>query len=386
MKQKDQIMSSLGVRYSSVNSALNTAKDRMNRYWQAKNGAIALQSNCWQDMQTAHQQMNDEYDRMQASYGQNQSYWDEYGLIRDRNNSEIERLKYRADSAHQNMSSAYDRASSAYNYGDKASAPSYAEEGRRYKAERDELNDHIKELGQEVKSAKKYAQSRASRYDNNTFKNAKRKFEEAKKKFEDAKSRAQIAKDNFSKAKQEFERLKSELESIKNQQAERIKELKSQTAKRLLNDKELARSAGVPIEYLDSVKVRHETDGTVNFYFGGFDKSDGIFHGHISTDSHGNVTYSRMPMKDHGAHNYKSVDKSGWGPYIRGSIDGYEVTARKGFGENKGHTLIADGHKSSRSFSKKDSKGNRQHNHYGPKREGSGYVDEDRGYYTGPDH
>ncbi len=72
--------------------------------------------------------------------------------------------------------------------------------------------------------------------------------------------------------------------------------------------------------------------------------------------------------------------QSGWEPRTVGSIDGHEVTFRQGYGENEGHTLISDGQKSARAF-------DREHNHYGPKREGGGRVEDsdgDRGYYTGP--
>ena len=59
--------------------------------------------------------------------------------------------------------------------------------------------------------------------------------------------------------------------------------------------------------------------------------------------------------------------------------DGTEVTFRQGTGDNEGHTLISDGEKSARQF-------DARHNHYGPNREDDGYVDGDRGHYTGPGH
>lgn len=74
--------------------------------------------------------------------------------------------------------------------------------------------------------------------------------------------------------------------------------------------------------------------------------------------------------------------KGGWGPRTVGSIDGNDVTFRQGTGYNDGHTLIADGQPSGREFDRKQ-----QHNHYGPKREGGGRVEDsggDRGKYSGP--
>lgn len=75
-------------------------------------------------------------------------------------------------------------------------------------------------------------------------------------------------------------------------------------------------------------------------------------------------------------------DNDGWSPRTVGSIDGNDVTFRQGRGINEGHTLIADGQSSGRSFDRRG-----EHNHYGPKREGGGRVEDDggdRGYYTGP--
>lgn len=75
--------------------------------------------------------------------------------------------------------------------------------------------------------------------------------------------------------------------------------------------------------------------------------------------------------------------RTGWSPRVTGTTeDGHEVTLREGAGDNKGHTLIADGQLSDRAF-------RRGHNHYGPKREGRGRVEDDggdRGHYTGPGH
>lgn len=71
----------------------------------------------------------------------------------------------------------------------------------------------------------------------------------------------------------------------------------------------------------------------------------------------------------------------GWTDRTQGTLDtGEEVTFKEGLGYNDGHTLIADGDQSDRAF-------RREHNHYGPKREGDGRVEDDeddRGFYTGP--
>ena len=77
----------------------------------------------------------------------------------------------------------------------------------------------------------------------------------------------------------------------------------------------------------------------------------------------------------------KEAAKSGWGPRTHGSVDGtHDATFREGTGANEGDVLISDGHLSSREF-------DRDHNHYGDKREGGGRIEDDdgdRGKYKGP--
>lgn len=71
-----------------------------------------------------------------------------------------------------------------------------------------------------------------------------------------------------------------------------------------------------------------------------------------------------------------------------GEIGDHTVTFKLGVGcENEGQILIDDADRNSSNRKFNNSKGKRgEHNHYGPKREGDGWVDEDRGYYTGPGH
>lgn len=80
-------------------------------------------------------------------------------------------------------------------------------------------------------------------------------------------------------------------------------------------------------------------------------------------------------------------EKDGWTDLYGGVIGDQPVLVKFGTGKNEGHTLIADNiGQSKRFFDRKYKDGHRNHNHYGPKREGPGYVEEDRGKYTGPGH
>ena len=102
----------------------------------------------------ARAEMNDAYEEFQRAKSASREVWDEYGRIRDYNNSEIESLKYEADSEYQDMRTCFESASSEYEYGDRAMASEYSQQGHVHKDRLAELNARIRELGQEVKQAK----------------------------------------------------------------------------------------------------------------------------------------------------------------------------------------------------------------------------------------
>ena len=60
----------------------------------------------------------------------------------------------------------------------------------------------------------------------------------------------------------------------------------------------LAKKVGVPVEYLDDLKIKQKKDG-LHFYFGGQNKPDGPGHGHIYMNWDNYVLYNRPVGKKH---------------------------------------------------------------------------------------
>lgn len=346
---------------------------------------------------------------MQAVRAQNDAVWDEYKRVRDYNNQRISMLKPQADEMYHRMSAAFDNASNAYSFGSKADAATYSAEGRAYQEQLKSLNSEISSLAQAVTVAKQYAQSHGSTASDSAFRSAQEEYRRAK-------SAHLAAQQAFQDARSERDRLLHEFQNF--QQLYLNKRAAVQDAKRKRQDKRTAKEnqdqnlmsrAGVPFFYQKDCKVVTEPDGAVNFYFGALGEDDGLWHGHISMDSSGHVTYIRMPTEAHGAEHFTDDPALNdlsqplnpgkkWGHVIRGwADDGTEphaVTLQEGIEgtDREGHTLIADGFMPDDEFTKYRRKPEeKNHNHYGPNviPGRSGRVEDpenggDRGKYTGP--
>lgn len=258
----------------------------------------------WNRRQKARDEMNREYDRMQADRAQNDRIWSDYKRIRDYNNSRISSLKPQADSIYRSMVSAFERASSAYNGGDKASAPGYAEEGRRYKATLQSLNSEIKALGAEVKSAKSSAEALSGGNTNAaTFNSAKSRFQDAKSEHESIQAKFKIAKAEYDRAKAAFKDAQSEHQKARDARemrkailrTEKEKEVsKVEMAVMLSNSSEW----GVFDGKRARIKPKNDGSGKIDVYFGGLSvDGDGVGHGHVVIDG-SQVVYMRQPWKD----------------------------------------------------------------------------------------
>lgn len=374
---------------SEEEAAFKRKQDAYKRYQEAKNQADAAyqeQQASWDKVSHARTEMNRAYEERQHARKNNDSVWNEYKRIRDSNNSQISYLKVQADSLYNNMSSAFGRASDAYNYGNKSDAKTYSNEGKDYQAQLKNVNAQISRLGQEVKDARAHAEARSSKTDSSGFNNAKNKFE-------DAKSAHKSIEAKFKSAKAQRERLHSEFKALNEEYKRKasafrtaLADKKAEQKVRRRDDEALMEKAGIPYTYRQDCKVVKEADGATNFYFGGLMEKDGLWHGHIAMDSSGKITYKRMPMEEHGKQNFTD-EKDGWTDLYGGTIGDQPVLVKFGTGKNEGHTLIADNvGQSEKFFDKRYKDGHRNHNHYGSKREGPGYVEEDRGQYTGPGH
>lgn len=319
------------------------AKDRANAAYDEMESA-------WQERCRAREEMNREFEIMQNANSHHQEIWDEYGRIRDYNNSRIDSLRYEADSEHREMQMCFENASSEYSHGDKSMAPVYAEEGREHKERRDELNAEISSLIAEIKSAKERAQYLAPRTDSHAF-------HVAKDRFEDAKSAHQAAEREFKRRKSDRDRLKAifdeaqaEHTRLKEAFQHRLAEVKAANQR---DRSQILDKAGIYGSERKDAKIVKKSDGTTQIYHGGIGSGDGIGHGHTALDHTGRKTYDRDAFSAHGSHNYTDdktlaigTDKYNGSPAkVRKRNDGrtdifFNSSGHYGDGVGHGHIVV----------------------------------------------
>ncbi len=366
----------------------------------------------WEERCSAREEMNREYEEMRRTSENYREVWDEYARIRDENNYEIERLRAEADSEHQEMIDCFEKASDCYEYGDRSEAPYWAQEGHEHKDRRDDINEEISRLCQEVKSARRDAEWRAPKTDSSAFHRAKDAFECAKShheyaqaEFKRLKAERDHLKDEFNSLQEEHVRLKEEFQ----RKLEEVKSANKQERERILD------KAGVRYSDRKDAKIVKKSDGTTQVYHGGIGGGDGYGHGHTTLDQFGEKTYDRDAFAEHGSRNFTDRNNrgsglsggsgktnnpgakpsnGGWTPIEKGTIIGkdgkdYDVTFRQGLGKNEGQTLISDGHVSGKQF-------RNHHSHYGsndksrypdqPDRVEDSDTHKNDDAYTGPGH
>ena len=375
-------------RYKDAKDRVNVAHDTM--------------QSAWNERSSAREEMNREFEVMQRAGDNYREVWDEYGRIRDYNNSRIESLRYEADREHEMMKDCFDQASAAYEYGDKSEAPAYAADGHYHKDRRDELNEEVRALIQEIQDAKANAQHRAPKTDGSAFHSAKDRFESAKSSHESAQAEFKRLKAERDSLKAEFDSAQEEHVRLKEEFQRKLEEIKASNKRE--REKTLD-EAGVRWSERGDAKIVKKADGTIQVYHGGLGKGDGYGHGHTALDQFGNKTYDRGAFEGYGHHNYidggegstnfgARPSRGGWVSPEKGTIfdengEAYDVTFRQGLGRNEGQTLIKDGHVSGKEFS-------RHHNHYGdndksrfpnePDRIEDSSTHKDDRYYAGPGH
>lgn len=354
----------------SKDAELDRIKVDQDRAFQRKQSAYQAQQRAWEKRSTARDAMNKAFDAKQRAYEEQDSTWRQCKYVRDSNGPRIDSLNTQQERAFQNMKSAFNSASAAHDRRDGAGAASYAADGHRYRAEAQGYVQERRRLVDEIRSARAPHDS------------AKAVFQQAKAEFDRCKRVFDVAKAEHERAQAEFKSAKADFDSCAKTFKSRLKKVKAEGQRRRDDKGSIASKAGVPYQYRDNVWVSTDSNGNTNIYFGGVGEPNGPGHGHYVMDRRGKVTYRRDPFDPHGAQNFTDSE-DGWGPRMGGGIDGHSVTVRFGTGINEGHTLIDDGDRdsSNRAFNRR-----REHNHYGPRREGGGSVEEDRGFYTGPGH
>ncbi|MBR3415006.1 DUF1771 domain-containing protein [Candidatus Saccharibacteria bacterium] len=182
----------------------------------------------WDERTRAREYMNREFEARQSAYSHRDSVWDEYGHIRDRNNSRIESLKYEANAEHRAMRDCFEQANNVYRYGDKFEAPYYSRQGHQHKDRRDALNAEISELAREVKQAKANAEALAPRISSHAFDSAKSAFESTKAHHESAQAEFKRLKAQRDSAKTEFDHLQAQFKQAQATFNRKLEEAKSE--------------------------------------------------------------------------------------------------------------------------------------------------------------
>ena len=249
----------------------------------------------------AQAEMNGEYEELQRTNAEHDEIWDEYGRIRDENNSQIESLKYEADSEYQQMHYCFENASSEYEYGDKAMASTYSQEGHQHKGRLAELNAQIRELGAAVKAAKADAQWRAPKVDSSAFRSAKQAYQEAKARYVALKEEFNRLKAYCDRLHDEFVLAKAAHENKKQRFQARLAEVK---ARKACEREQILDQADIHGSERGDAKIVKKSDGTIQIYSGGFASGDGLGHGHTAISKDGKVTYRRKAFAEHGKQNF----------------------------------------------------------------------------------
>ena len=271
---------------------LDRLKAAQDRAFQRKQDAYQAQQAAWEKRSDAREAMNRAFEAKQRAYDAQQSAWQEFQRVRASNGPRIDVLNAQQETAFQSMKRAYDNASSAYDRRDGASASSYAAEGRGYKEEAQRCVAERRRLVDEIRSAR----GRLEPY--------KLAFQQAKEAFAAAKAKFELAKAAHEKAQADFKRAKADFDSCTKAFKSRLEKVRAEGKRRREDKRSIAEKAGVPYSYRDNVWVSKKPDGTVNIYFGGVGKPNGLGHGHYVMDRNGKVTYRRDPFDPHGAQNF----------------------------------------------------------------------------------
>ena len=298
----------------SLKSAKQDAFERKQRAWETYadlrercSHAHDEMESAWRERVAAREEMNSEFESMQQAREQSAQVWDEYGRIRDNNNYEIERLRAEANSEHQQMIGCFERASECYQFGDKAEAPYWSQQGHDHKERRDELNEEVRRLCEEVKVAKQDAMWRAPKVDASAFHRAKAIFESAKARHEAAQSEFKCLKAKRDQAKAKFDFAQGEFKRAKEAFQKKLEEVKANNQRE--RDRILDK-AGVHYSERKDAKIVKKPDGTTQIYHGGVGSGDGYGHGHTTLDQFGRKTYDRGAFEEHGGQNFTEDGKN----------------------------------------------------------------------------
>lgn len=333
---------------------LDQLKDEMDRAFQRKQAAWQRQNDAWQIRKPLQDALNQARDRQQEAYQEQQTAWERrrsaqaatsqayeakdsvnddqqeawqaLQRLRDDYNPRINALKAEHEEMYERIQDLSGQIDSAFASGDRDSAFSMIEEAKELRSDIRELPPQWRGMIDEIKEAQAEHAQIAARFRplqaefvrlRSISDEAKADHEEAQADFKAAQAAARQAQAEFDSAKAEHEHLQDDYRDAKaaHEQAKdafnrRLAEVKAEQEQRRSDNRSLAQEAGVPSQYRDNLYVSTDEDGNVNIYFGGSGGDPlGDGHGHYVMDRLGNVTYTRDPNEDHGAHNFTEVQE-----------------------------------------------------------------------------
>lgn len=256
--------------------------------------ARADMNRAWERRARARDTANGAFTMKQTAYEHAQRCWDNLQATRARVDNTIDLLKNESDRKHNQMCEAFASSQRAYQSGDKNGAKGLSDRGKALRTERNNLNDQVRRAIQQIKREQQAHQL------------AQADFASKQEMFKAVKTRHEQEKEAHERLKAVYNEAKNEAEQAKQAFHTRLEIVRSERNARRTDYRRIAERAGVPYEYLDSIRVRQDPDGGYNIYFGGVDTPDGSGHGHYAVDSSGHVTYRRNPFDPHGAQNYTS--------------------------------------------------------------------------------
>ena len=325
---------------SREQDAFHRKQVEFKNYLDAKNRADiaynAMQS-ARQECRAAREEMNREYEDMQRSSNNFREVWDEYGRIRDINNARIESLRQEADYEHREMQDCFERASSCYQYGDKSEAPYWSSQGHDHKYRRDNINEEVSRLCQEVKTARQDAECRAPKTDSSAFQRAKEFFNDAKSRQKSAEAEFERLKTERDQYKAKFDSAQAEYLRLKEEFQEKLAQIKQDNQRE--RDKILDK-AGVNWSNREDAKIVKKADGTTQVYYGGLLFGDGLGHGHAALNQFDDKTYDRGAFEKHGSQNFINTSGSEAKAYDHDAIKDHG--ARSSTNTGRGGIMIYD--------------------------------------------
>jgi len=281
-----------------------------------KQSSWEAQDQAWKRCEAAKSALEQTYQNKQSAYASQESSWQAYLSVKNANGPRIDSLNAQQEAAYQSMVSAFNSASSAHDMRDGASAKMYANEGHAKKAEAQGYVAERRRLVAEIRAARERHEA------------TKPAFQGAKAHFGQVKNEFDRAKEEYRQKQAKFQEDKAAFEKAKDAFQKRLEAVQAQSKQRNDEKRVLAEKAGVPLQYRDNVYVTRKPDGSVNIYFGGMGSPDGPGHGHYVLDGSSQLTYSRDPYDQHGAHNYADVQRD------YSEVVGWESTRSGEFGFN----------------------------------------------------